>query len=755
MTSYSRTALLGLLTCLILSAPALAGIPFDNTKYMPVAEVRDGMTGYGLSVFSGNKIERFEVEVVSVLRNFNPRGDVILIRFSGAGLEHTGAIEGMSGSPIYLKDDQGNFRMIGAFAYGWRAAKDPIAGVQPIEYMLKINNPSATQPASTQPATTTSASNTAASPVTSTDIALSRAGQSAARLDSGTSSIPMQWTYQQVLESAGLGSGKPSSLASSRSTQLPGMNSVRVPLAAGGLSALLGENGSLSDPYAELRPLATPLSVSGQLASSLLTHRGNWHGSDDTFSLQQAGTTQLQSTSGQQPVSPMDTLPPAASGVAGSDAASSSGPASQPATAPAIAGPAFAPGSAIAVPLLTGDVDLTAIGTVTEVSGNQVLAFGHSFNSEGVVTLPMATARINGVVSGLLSSFKLGETDRVVGALRADEMVGVAGHVGPAPAMMPIDLSVEYTDGQPRQSYHFNAAIHHMFTAELGAMAAQVALTGQHELPEEASIEYDLSVAYANGRVVHIRNSAAGTSGREPVRDLQIALSAAMDNPFQRVLPSSIKGTIRVIPESRRATILSINAPRIEFQPGQTVKAYLTYRPYRQPESVMPVEFVLPADLPEGQYSLSISDADSYLNDEQHVAPYRFVAENADDLLDMVQDILSVPSNALYIRLVQQSDGLAIGRTAMPRLPGTRRQIMLESGRSNVTPLMSSVVRSVPTALQMSGQVELSIKVDKMARVQVGQHAHEQPGSGPEHIAPDRNAPEPHRADQPAPSATE
>jgi hypothetical protein len=55
----------------------------------------------------------------------------------------------MSGSPIYLKDEAGKDRMIGAFAYGWPLSKDPIAGVQPIEYMLEIptGNAPATQPA--------------------------------------------------------------------------------------------------------------------------------------------------------------------------------------------------------------------------------------------------------------------------------------------------------------------------------------------------------------------------------------------------------------------------------------------------------------------------------------------------------------------------------------------------------------------------------------------------------------------------------
>ncbi|MDB5302387.1 MAG: hypothetical protein JWO87_4050, partial [Phycisphaerales bacterium] len=80
---------------------------FDPARHMRVSEVKAGMTGYGLTVFRGSKIERFDIEVLSVLRNFNPKGDVVLIRCKGDYLEHTGSIAGMSGSPVYLTDAAG------------------------------------------------------------------------------------------------------------------------------------------------------------------------------------------------------------------------------------------------------------------------------------------------------------------------------------------------------------------------------------------------------------------------------------------------------------------------------------------------------------------------------------------------------------------------------------------------------------------------------------------------------------------------
>jgi SpoIVB peptidase S55 len=98
---------------------------------MPVSEIHPGMKGYGLTVFSGTKPERFDIEVIDVLKNFRPKQDLILIKTKHPRLEITKVVAGMSGSPIYLND-----KMIGAYAYGWSFGSEPVAGVTPIANML-------------------------------------------------------------------------------------------------------------------------------------------------------------------------------------------------------------------------------------------------------------------------------------------------------------------------------------------------------------------------------------------------------------------------------------------------------------------------------------------------------------------------------------------------------------------------------------------------------------------------------------------
>ncbi len=98
---------------------------------LPLADVRPGMVGQALTVFSGTKPEPFKIRVVAVMRNFLPKQDVILIRAEDPRVEFSGIVAGMSGSPVYIDG-----KLMGAIAYAWSFAKEPLGGVTPIESML-------------------------------------------------------------------------------------------------------------------------------------------------------------------------------------------------------------------------------------------------------------------------------------------------------------------------------------------------------------------------------------------------------------------------------------------------------------------------------------------------------------------------------------------------------------------------------------------------------------------------------------------
>ena len=101
---------------------------------MPVDDVRPGMKGHAVTVFSGTGTDRFDIEVIDVIRDYQTGQDAILFKSPDPRLVHSGIVGGMSGSPIFIDG-----KLVGALAYGYRFNKDPIGGITPIDSMLEID----------------------------------------------------------------------------------------------------------------------------------------------------------------------------------------------------------------------------------------------------------------------------------------------------------------------------------------------------------------------------------------------------------------------------------------------------------------------------------------------------------------------------------------------------------------------------------------------------------------------------------------
>src|SRR5436309_8731219 len=115
--------------------PLLVWAPLMAQEIFPFSEVKAGMKGIGKTVFSGTRVEDFQVEVIGTLEHVGPQRNLILVRLSGGPLANTGVLSGMSGSPIFFGD-----RLAGAVAYTWGFAREPVAGVTPIQEMLQIED---------------------------------------------------------------------------------------------------------------------------------------------------------------------------------------------------------------------------------------------------------------------------------------------------------------------------------------------------------------------------------------------------------------------------------------------------------------------------------------------------------------------------------------------------------------------------------------------------------------------------------------
>lgn len=122
-----------LLVFILLSASASGGSEqLDNSRYITIDEIQAGMKGYCLTCLKGTEVEKFDLEVISVVLSMNAGRDAILVKVDDERFIHAGVIAGCSGSPVYIDG-----RLAGAMAFGWSSSKDPLYGVTPIEDMLE------------------------------------------------------------------------------------------------------------------------------------------------------------------------------------------------------------------------------------------------------------------------------------------------------------------------------------------------------------------------------------------------------------------------------------------------------------------------------------------------------------------------------------------------------------------------------------------------------------------------------------------
>ena len=122
-----------LLMLLVLGTCFGVALGMDKSRYISIEEVKPGMEGYFLTVYSGQTVQKYPLEVISVVPKWQPARDAILVRAKDPVSEKSGAIAGCSGSPMYLDG-----RLAGALAAGFTAGKEPLYFVTPIEYMLEI-----------------------------------------------------------------------------------------------------------------------------------------------------------------------------------------------------------------------------------------------------------------------------------------------------------------------------------------------------------------------------------------------------------------------------------------------------------------------------------------------------------------------------------------------------------------------------------------------------------------------------------------
>jgi hypothetical protein len=583
--------------------------------------LRPGMKGYGLSVFRGEKPERFEVEVIDVLKNFRPDQDLILVRTHHPILDQAIVVGGMSGSPVYIEG-----KLAGAYAYGWTFGKEPVVGVTPIANML---------------------------------------AEMARPLD------PTLWkalgTLPKLVASK---TSRPRSQA--RLAGLPPYLGLEHADAYGPLRKHADARGYAAPSERDgFRAAATPIMLSGldeRVAHMLDGELGRF------------GLVTLQAGGG---------------GVA---KAKRSGEVA----------PHFEDGGSIGVALIRGDISATAIGTVTHVVGDKLVAFGHPMMNAGQPALPTCTARVLHVLTSQARSFKIAEAGDALGTLVHDRQAAIVVDTKLAADVVPLRLRVNGVKGAPRTEWNMTLASQRTLTPMLAFSALGNALSVTAAEHSDVTFKAHSRVSVQGHGVIEVDDvgyTPFGLDGPMALGQLRLfdVLEAAYGNPFEDGRIERLDLELDVRFERDVIAIQDALVPSTEVDPDRDVNVYLTLQRFGQAPEMLLLPVHVPASAAGEKVELGFEPGNT-------VQIERPEPTNLDQIFDIVR--MGYPATSMVVSTKLSSNGLRLRGQVVRRLPGSALDTLQLQGEANrPVSFVSYTRRELPMQHVVVGSARVTLDV--------------------------------------------
>jgi hypothetical protein len=379
------------------------------------------------------------------------------------------------------------------------------------------------------------------------------------------------------------------------------------------------------------------------------------------------------------------------------------------------------PGDPVAGVLVSGDMSITGLGTVTYNDGQRVLAFGHSFFNLGPVDMPMSQGEVVMTLASQFQPNKFANATEIVGALHQDRHSGIMGVLGEESAMIPVTVQVrsfgENNAVRGQKDLRFNVFVQQKWTPYLMMLTLFNSLSELNEFKEEATYRLTADVELSGGPNLSLSTMQA--SGEMPM-PAPMVLAGWWGDKFNRLYMNAVNSpsvkrvsvTVDLLPERRVASIENAWLSAPEARPGDDVAVKVFLRPYRGESLERNFTLKIPAGLAKGEHKIVLSDADT-INRMQNVAGM------VNHYIDLPQTVSLInqerSNNKLYVSLLEASPTAYYDDKTLPSLPASVLNVM-QSGRGSnrsliTSPDSASEQMSLPFDYVITGSYSLNIMV--------------------------------------------
>ena len=372
------------------------------------------------------------------------------------------------------------------------------------------------------------------------------------------------------------------------------------------------------------------------------------------------------------------------------------------------------PGACLTVPLVSGDITMAVSGTVTEVRGDKVYGFGHSYLGYGPVDLPMATGKVHTVVSNIYRSFKLTSVLDTVGALTIDESMAVFGQIGAEAKTIPLTIRIDRYNDIEKRVYNCQVANNRLLTPLLLQSAVAGAALQLGDFPPDHMIEYKVAIDLEDAESIDFENISTARGLIELIMESVGSVALLMNNPYKEVGINSIDYDIRIVPRNIISHIWSLDLSDTKVKAGENIKIGVVVESVLAGKKQYQCTLEIPEDLAPGRYELTVCGSADYQRFLLKAVPYKFIAQSVPDLIEALNYSLGISKAKLYFLLALPPGGVALEQAELPDLPGTKVLVLQNAKRAlKIQPFQHWIERSLETGTVVIDKKVIKITVEK------------------------------------------
>jgi len=367
------------------------------------------------------------------------------------------------------------------------------------------------------------------------------------------------------------------------------------------------------------------------------------------------------------------------------------------------------PGGMVVINLLQGDMEMSASGTISYVSGKKMLLFGHPLFNLGPVDLPMWSGTVAVTVPSYNNSFKLTQAVAPVGALRLDRNSGVAGLLGAEAKMVSLRVGLNL-GGKRNLNFKFEVMDSPFITPNLVATVLLQTLNTHIRGQGFQSLSLQGNIKLAGQSPIQLECMVADLNAGRLAQYVGGITQAITLNPFEKATIEGISLNVKAEERLDMTLIAGVRTLKARAKRGETLPVLVTLQNIQGVRETATFNVNIPPSAKPGKATLLVGDGFSLLATDPD--------ERAIDLAslgDMVRALNgSLRNNHAYSLLVQSQPGAGLRGSRIEGIPPTVSNLLGSDGDSTTNRLQRRIVsRAVlPLEREVRGLVSLDLEIE-------------------------------------------